>query len=80
MTPEKPVAIITWVGQKPELPSLLLTSHMDVVPVYPVSKIYLSLLKLYLKLQLYLRNIGHMIHFRHTKMRVEIFMLEEPKI
>jgi len=41
MTPEKPIAIITWVGQKPELQSLLLTSHMDVVPVYPVSKIIL---------------------------------------
>ncbi|XP_060874447.1 aminoacylase-1B-like isoform X2 [Metopolophium dirhodum] len=35
MTPEKPVVIITWVGQKSELSSLLLTSHMDVVPVYP---------------------------------------------
>ncbi|VVC39298.1 Peptidase M20,ArgE/DapE/ACY1/CPG2/YscS, conserved site,Peptidase M20, dimerisation domain,N-acyl-L- [Cinara cedri] len=35
ITPEKPIVIITWVGQQPELPSLLLTSHMDVVPVYP---------------------------------------------
>jgi len=41
MAPEKPVVIITWVGQKSELPSLLLTSHMDVVPVYPVSKTFL---------------------------------------
>ncbi|XP_022177265.1 aminoacylase-1A-like isoform X2 [Myzus persicae] len=40
MTPEKPVVIITWVGQKSELPSLLLTSHMDVVPVYPEKWIY----------------------------------------
>jgi len=38
MTPEKPVVIITWLGQRSELSSLLLTSHMDVVPVYPVSK------------------------------------------
>jgi len=38
MTPEKPVVILTWLGQRSELPSLLLTSHMDVVPVYPVSK------------------------------------------
>lgn len=38
MTPEKPIAIITWKGQNPEMSSLLLTSHMDVVPVYPVNK------------------------------------------
>lgn len=36
MAPKKPVVIITLQGQKPELQSLLLTSHMDVVPVYPV--------------------------------------------
>lgn len=36
MAPKKPVVIITLLGQKPELPTLLLTSHMDVVPVYPV--------------------------------------------
>ncbi|XP_060852760.1 aminoacylase-1-like [Rhopalosiphum padi] len=34
MAPGKPIAIITWVGQKTELSSILLTSHMDVVPVY----------------------------------------------
>ncbi|XP_025207029.1 aminoacylase-1-like isoform X3 [Melanaphis sacchari] len=34
MAPGKPIVIITWVGQKPELSSILLTSHMDVVPVY----------------------------------------------
>ncbi|KAL3268280.1 hypothetical protein HHI36_007401 [Cryptolaemus montrouzieri] len=32
--PNKPVVILTWLGKKPELPSLLLNSHMDVVPVY----------------------------------------------
>lgn len=37
MAPKKPVVIITLLGQNPELQSLLLTSHMDVVPVYPVS-------------------------------------------
>jgi len=37
MAPKKPVVIITLQGKKPELQSLLLTSHMDVVPVYPVS-------------------------------------------
>eukprot|EP00102_Acyrthosiphon_pisum_P012316 XP_008181416.1 PREDICTED: aminoacylase-1-like isoform X2 [Acyrthosiphon pisum] len=35
MAPKKPVVIITLQGKKPELQSLLLTSHMDVVPVYP---------------------------------------------
>lgn len=37
MAPKKPVVIISLLGQKPELQSLLLTSHMDVVPVHPVS-------------------------------------------
>ncbi|XP_050437593.1 aminoacylase-1A-like [Adelges cooleyi] len=30
----KPLVIITWIGQNPQLQSLLLHSHMDVVPVY----------------------------------------------
>lgn len=38
MAKEKPIVVITWEGQQPEFPSLLLTSHMDVVPVYPVCK------------------------------------------
>ncbi|XP_054288304.1 aminoacylase-1-like [Macrosteles quadrilineatus] len=33
--PGHPVVIVTWTGQQPELPSLLLNSHMDVVPAYP---------------------------------------------
>ena len=33
----KPIIIITWLGKNPELSSLLLNSHMDVVPVYVVS-------------------------------------------
>lgn len=37
MAPGKPIVVITWLGQKPELPSILLNSHMDVVPVYPVN-------------------------------------------
>lgn len=47
MAPEKPIVVITWLGQKPELPSVLLNSHMDVVPVYPVNIIlkYISTLK-----------------------------------
>ncbi|KAK9875951.1 hypothetical protein WA026_011052 [Henosepilachna vigintioctopunctata] len=32
--PKKPVVIITWKGQRPELKSILLNSHMDVVPVF----------------------------------------------
>lgn len=40
MAPGKPIVIITWLGQKPELPSILLNSHTDVVPVYPVNIYY----------------------------------------
>lgn len=32
--PEKPVVIITWNGTDPTLPSIILNSHMDVVPVF----------------------------------------------
>lgn len=37
LDPERPVVIITLLGTNPELPSVLLNSHMDVVPVFPVS-------------------------------------------
>lgn len=30
---DKPILIITWTGLEPDLPSILLNSHMDVVPV-----------------------------------------------
>ncbi|KAH8419378.1 hypothetical protein KR222_010034 [Zaprionus bogoriensis] len=30
-----PVLVITWPGLEPQLPALLLNSHMDVVPVFP---------------------------------------------
>ncbi|XP_004529658.1 aminoacylase-1 [Ceratitis capitata] len=33
--PTKPVVVITWVGKQPELPTIVLNSHMDVVPVFP---------------------------------------------
>jgi len=33
--PGKPILILTWEGQDPSLPSVLLNSHMDVVPVFP---------------------------------------------
>lgn len=31
----KPVFVMTWLGTDPSLPSILLNSHMDVVPVFP---------------------------------------------
>ncbi|XP_060647709.1 aminoacylase-1-like [Drosophila nasuta] len=30
-----PVVVIKWLGKQPELPSIILNSHMDVVPVFP---------------------------------------------
>lgn len=41
--PRNPVVIITVVGLHPELPSILLNSHMDVVPVFSVSMQYLRI-------------------------------------
>ncbi|XP_045449959.1 aminoacylase-1-like [Melitaea cinxia] len=37
VTPKKPVLIMTWEGLEPNLPSILLNSHMDVVPVFEKS-------------------------------------------
>ena len=34
MVKGKPIFIMTWPGSQPELPSILLNSHTDVVPVY----------------------------------------------
>ncbi|GLH01980.1 Aminoacylase-1 [Gryllus bimaculatus] len=31
----KPIVVLTWQGKEPSLPSVLLNSHMDVVPVFP---------------------------------------------
>ena len=33
--PDKPILILTWRGTDPSLSSLMLNSHMDVVPVFP---------------------------------------------
>lgn len=30
----RPVVVITWIGSQPNLPSIVLNSHMDVVPVF----------------------------------------------
>ncbi|KAJ8716809.1 hypothetical protein PYW07_003436 [Mythimna separata] len=35
--PKKPVLVMTWEGLQPTLPSVLLNSHMDVVPVFEKS-------------------------------------------
>lgn len=35
--PEKPIVVLTWAGTQPEKSSILLNSHMDVVPVFEVS-------------------------------------------
>ncbi|KAH9631689.1 hypothetical protein HF086_014690 [Spodoptera exigua] len=32
--PKKPILVMTWPGLEPNLPSVLLNSHMDVVPVF----------------------------------------------
>ena len=37
MVKGKPILIMTWLGTDPSLPSLLLNSHTDVVPVFPES-------------------------------------------
>ena len=34
MVEGKPIFIMTWTGQEPNLPSILLNSHTDVVPVF----------------------------------------------
>ncbi|KAL5278507.1 ACY1.2 family protein [Megaselia abdita] len=33
--PKKPILVMTWIGTQPELPSVVLNSHTDVVPVFP---------------------------------------------
>ena len=43
--PGKPVVVITILGKDPNLPSILLNSHMDVVPVFPVSLVKCFYLK-----------------------------------
>ncbi|KAF5293043.1 hypothetical protein FQR65_LT11035 [Abscondita terminalis] len=32
--PDKPHAVLTWIGREPTLPTIILNSHMDVVPVF----------------------------------------------
>ncbi|XP_030021926.2 aminoacylase-1 [Manduca sexta] len=35
--PKKPILVMTWTGEQPSLPSVMLNSHMDVVPVFEAS-------------------------------------------
>ncbi|XP_049872536.1 aminoacylase-1-like [Pectinophora gossypiella] len=37
IVPKKPILVMTWTGSDPALPSILLNSHMDVVPVFEKS-------------------------------------------
>lgn len=39
LVPRKPIVIITWPGKDQSLGSILLNSHMDVVPVFEVSAV-----------------------------------------
>lgn len=34
VTPKKPICILTWLGTQPKQKSIILNSHMDVVPVF----------------------------------------------
>lgn len=33
---DRPVVVLTWIGTQPVLKSIILNSHMDVVPVFEV--------------------------------------------
>ena len=38
--PGKPVVVMSWPGTEPALPTLLLNSHTDVVPVFEVGWVF----------------------------------------
>ncbi|XP_013187319.1 aminoacylase-1 [Amyelois transitella] len=40
VVPRKPIVVLTWLGKETNLPSILLNSHMDVVPVFEKSWTY----------------------------------------
>lgn len=52
--PKKPVVVMTWEGSQPTLPSVLLNSHMDVVPVFEVSNHAVFQLLLSLSIEFYI--------------------------
>ena len=41
--PGMPIVLMTWPGNEPDLPTVLLNSHTDVVPVFKVNQHLLSL-------------------------------------
>ena len=41
--PGMPIVLMTWPGNEPDLPTVLLNSHTDVVPVFKVNQRLLSL-------------------------------------
>lgn len=51
--PDRPVVILTWPGTRQDLPSVMLNSHIDVVPVYPVS-IYIDSCLFLLRLHVFI--------------------------
>ena len=57
--------------------TVLLNSHMDVVPVNQVK--FALAINLFLK-KLCLRNSGNVIYLKVNAMKTEIFMVEECKI
>ena len=40
VAPGRVVVLMTWEGTRPELKAVMLNSHYDVVPVFPVSERY----------------------------------------
>ncbi len=86
MCPGRVIAIITWVGSRPELKSLVLNSHTDVVPVYEVT--HQSLYRSHRMGQILLktpvsvcfRNTGNMIHLLLLKMSMATSMAEDLRI
>mgnify|MGYP001794889393 CR=1 FL=1 len=46
-TPNRPIVILTVEGTNPSLPSIMLNSHTDVVPVFPVRESFSKSSKIY---------------------------------
>lgn len=80
--PGKPFGIMTLRGKNPDLPSIFLYSHSDVVPVFPVIFSYIVLVKfeIFPKIQNYNRNTGNTTRLKRTKMKTVTFMVAERKI
>ena len=63
--PGKPILILSWVGSDPSLSTIMLNSHMDVVPVFPEYWIHppFSAHKVSQKKYTYLLLIKAQLHF-----------------